>query len=602
MKTNKYPTKWNFKLLLGKEGEKGLDKISQKAQEESAKFVGKWKDRTDYLEKPEALKEALDDFEYWARNYSADNTANNYYSLRLAQNQNDTKLKAKANLAQDRAIKIINDIQFFSLRLGKASDDKQKEFLESPLLAPYHHFLEQLFATAKYNLSEPEEKILNLESQSAYGAWVQMTSGFIAKEERELKVGGKKIKKNLEEILTLASHEKKAIRDQAAAAFNDILAKYVEVAEAEMNAILGSKKVTDELRGLSRPDLPRHLSDDIDTEIVDIMLAEVSGKNSIANRFYALKAKLLGQKKLAYHERTVPIGQADKEISYGESVALVKKVFTNLDPEFRTIYERFLRDGQFDVFPVKNKSGGAFCASGLLTHPTYILLNYTNRLSDALTIAHEVGHGINNELQRKKQNELNFSVPLSTAEVASTFMEDFVLKEVVREETSEKKKLAIAMMKLNSDISTIFRQVACYRFEQELHKTFRAKGYLSKDEIGKLFLAEMKKYMGPAVSQSPGAENWWVYWSHIRNFFYVYSYASGLLISKALQNKVKKDPAFIAEVKEFLSAGSSASPKDIFAKMGIDITDRHFWRAGLAEIDEQLTQAEKLAKKLKYKI
>jgi oligoendopeptidase F len=156
-------------------------------------------------------------------------------------------------------------------------------------------------------------------------------------------------------------------------------------------------------------------------------------------------------------------------------------------------------------------------------------------------------------------------------------------------------------MKLNSDVSTIFRQVACYRFEQELHQTFRAKGYLSKNEIGKIFLKHMKSYMGPTVIQSPGAENWWVYWSHIRNFFYVYSYASGLLISKAMQNKVKQDPAFIEKVKVFLAAGSSASPKDIFAKMGIDITDKKFWTNGLTEIDGQLKEAEKLAKKLKYK-
>jgi oligoendopeptidase F len=155
------------------------------------------------------------------------------------------------------------------------------------------------------------------------------------------------------------------------------------------------------------------------------------------------------------------------------------------------------------------------------------------------------------------------------------------------------------MQKLNDDISSIFRQAACYRFEQELHGEFRKRGYLSKDELGKLFQKHMASYMGKYVEQSPGSENWWVYWNHIRYFFYVYSYASGLLISKSLQNSVKRDPAFINKVKEFLSAGLSASPKSIFNRLGIDITDKQFWDRGLDEVEKLLNETTLLAKKLK---
>jgi oligoendopeptidase F len=108
----------------------------------------------------------------------------------------------------------------------------------------------------------------------------------------------------------------------------------------------------------------------------------------------------------------------------------------------------------------------------------------------------------------------------------------------------------------------------------------------------------MSAYMGDYVEQSPGSENWWIYWSHIRSFFYVYSYASGLLISKSLQNSVKKNLSFISKVKEFLSAGLSDSPKAIFMRLGIDITDRIFWIKGLAEVEKLLEDTTTLAKKL----
>ena len=154
------------------------------------------------------------------------------------------------------------------------------------------------------------------------------------------------------------------------------------------------------------------------------------------------------------------------------------------------------------------------------------------------------------------------------------------------------------MMKLNDDVSTIFRQVACYKFEQALHQEFRDKGYLSKEDIGRLFQKHMAAYMGDSVLQSIGSENWWVYWSHIRMFFYVYSYASGLLISKSLQNSVKQDRVFIEKVKEFLSAGKSDSPKNIFQKLGVDITKKEFWDKGLDEVEALLQETTTLAKKL----
>jgi oligoendopeptidase F len=177
-------------------------------------------------------------------------------------------------------------------------------------------------------------------------------------------------------------------------------------------------------------------------------------------------------------------------------------------------------------------------------------------------------------------------------------MEDFVLREILRHSDDEL-RLAIMMTKLNDDVSTVFRQVACYNFETELHSEFRQKGYLSKEEIGKLFKKHMSSYMGDFVEQSEGSENWWVYWSHIRHFFYVYSYASGLLISKSLQSSVKNNPGFILKVKDFLSAGLSDSPRNIFMRLGIDISDREFWGNGLEEVESLLEETTSLARKLR---
>lgn len=589
---------WNLAPLFAGDDDPSVERKRKHIEQKSYQFINSWNNRRDYLKDPLILKQALDEYEEWKRWCGTDGDEGYYFYLRSQQDQNDPKLKARLNKIEDFSRKLGNDIQFFYLRIAKIPRQRQELFLRHEALEKYRHFLDRIFAESRYLLSESEEKILNLASATSYANWVRMTSGFLAKEERSVLLeDGRKEIQSFSGILSLMNSRKKGVRDAAARAFNDVLSRHAETAEAELNSVLAHKKVEDELRKVPRPDLSRHISDDIDSDVVDALVRSVSDRFGISSRYYALKAKLLNVRRLRYHERNVDYGTIQTRYSYDKTLRMMRAVCRKLDPEFLRILEDFERNGQFDVYPAKGKANGAFCAHHLISQPTFILLNHTDKLHDVLTFAHELGHGINNELIRKKQHSLNFGTPTSTAEVASTFMEDFVLEEILRESDAEQ-RLAIMVMKLNDDISTIFRQIACYRFEQELHHDYRQKGYLSKEEIGGLFQTHMAAYMGSAVEQSPGSENWWVYWSHIRYFFYVYSYASGLLISKSLQRSVKESPGHIGQVKEFLSAGLAESPKNIFAKLGIDITDCGFWDQGLDEVEQHLVETERLAKDL----
>jgi oligoendopeptidase F len=589
---------WNLKHLFQNDDDPMIAEKRIIVEKKSYEFINAWENRKDYLHDPAILKQALDSYEVWRGDFSSDGDEGYYFWLRTTQDQNDPKLKAKFNMIEHFSKKIENDIQFFSLRIAKIPAKQQKKFLEYAGLRGYRHYLERLFAESKYLLGEPEEKIMNLKSSTSYYNWVKMTSSFLAKEESKVLLeNGKRESKPFSVIASLLNSKNKQVRNTAAKSFNEILKKHADIAEAEINSVLAHKKSDDEIRGMPRPDMARHINDDIDTEIVDSLISAVSERFDISSQYYALKAKLLKVKKLKYHERNVEYGNINRKYTYHDSIKLIRKVLKNLDGKFHTIFDNFLINEQFDVFPRKGKVNGAFCAHQLVSQPTFILLNHTDRLNDVLTLAHELGHGINNELIREKQNALNFGTPTSTAEVASTFMEDFVLQEILKHADDEL-RLSIMMMKLNDDVSTIFRQVACYRFEQALHHDFRQKGYLSREEIGILFQEHMSAYMGNAVEQSPGSENWWVYWSHIRSFFYVYSYAGGLLISKSLQKSVKDDPVFISKVKEFLSAGLSDSPKNIFLNLGIDITDKRFWNKGLDEVSMLLYDTKRLAQKL----
>lgn len=590
-------TTWDLSPLLASDNDPKIKQYRQEFQEAVDAFTKKWSQRDDYLKDPVILLEALSQLEQLAR-MKVNGGELYYFGLRTSVDSIDPHLKAKENQAleftQQQGIKL----QFFPLKVGTTPAKQQPAMLADKGLQPYRHWLERQFEMAKHSLSEAEEKILTLKATPAHSLWVQMTSDAITQDERKVvDESGTTITATEEQLEALMSSQQKPVRDGAAKAFNAMLADHLDMAVAEVNAILGNKKIDDELRGFERPDQARHASDDLDSRVVDALIAAVSGRQAVSQRFYKLRAQLVGLPHLAYHERSLKYGDDTITYAYPEAAQLISDTFDDLDSEFGDIFRSFLQKGQIDAFPRKGKRGGAFCAHYGLEHPSYVLLNHTDKLRDVTTIAHEMGHAINNELIRKQQNELNFGTPMATAEVASTFMEDFVTQRLLKEADPEA-ELVLRVEQLDGMISSVFRQAAFYRFEQALHQRFRKDGYVPGDQIGELFRQELAAYMGPTFQGLQDAVNWWTYVPHFRNFFYVYSYASGTLISKSLQAQVKQDKRFIEKVKVFLAAGLSRSPQEIFAAMGIDILDAGFWERGLDQIDAYLTETEALAKKL----
>lgn len=580
-------TEWNLKQLYKSIDDPQIEKDIKISKEKVLSFIKKWKKNKEYLKDPQILKEALDDFEKLNEEPGIYDKPTYYFLLLNNLDQTDTKVKGKLNKLRKLSTDLHNQIQFFELNLSKVKKEQQEKILKSPLLKEYKHYLESLFKEGTFLLTDKEEKIFNLMGKTSHSNWVNMVSELLSKQKLEvLNEDNEKIEISYNEIAKYLNSQNKEVRDYAAKEFNKVNERYSEIAEFEINSVLERKQRSDEYRKVPRPDLLRHIGDDIESEIVDTLLEVVSNHFTIPQEYYRRKAKLLNQKKLGYHERNVPLGKIETEYGYDDSIELIRKTFKNIDVEFYNIVKGLSLNGQYDVFPKQNKSGGAFCITVSKKLPTFVMLNHNKKLYDVLTIAHESGHAIHSTMS-KTQNSLSSSYPTSLAEVASTFFEDFVLEEILKD-ADDDLRFNILAEKLNSDISSIFRQIAFYKFEKDLHREFRKRGYLSKEDISEIFCKHMTSYLGDAVKKDAGMKNGWIYWSHLRMFFYVYSYASGLLISKGLQSMVREDGNNIQLVKEFLRAGSTKSPKDLFKGMGIDITKKDIWLRGIESIRKDL--------------
>ncbi len=582
-------TTWNLSLLYKSEKDPQIEKDLKSIEKVCEQFEKKYKGK-DFTSGAKKLLPALKDYKKLVEVMNGHKPWW-YFSLKRDLNSKDEIASAKATQHSERITKAGNKITFFQLEIGRIPRSKQSGFLKEKSLSEYRYLLKNVFEKAKYNLTEKEEQLASLLAQPGYGMWLSGQSKLLSSQVVEFK--GKKLP--VPEAVGILAGLPIKDRHALSKEINSVLKKISHFAEAELNAAYTFKKIMDERRGFKKPYSATVLEHENDEKTVEGLVAMVTKSFHISKRFYKLHAKLLGEKKLSMSDRAVPIGKISKKFDFGSAVGLVKKGFAKIDQKYAKILEEFLANKQIDVYPRQGKRGGAYCwGSG--TNPTFVLLNHTENINSVETLAHEMGHAFHTELS-KAQGPLYSEYSTAVAEVASTFFEQVVAEELEKELSAEE-NITLLHSRLLGDMATIFRQIAFFNFEVELHKRIRSEGQISKEELAKLMNKHLISYLGEAFEAEEDDGYFFVQISHIRRFFYVYSYAYGQLISRALFENWKADHSYTGKIEKFLKAGGSMSPKDIFKSIGINTADPKFFEAGLKGIERDIDKLEKLSKTL----
>ncbi len=581
----KIKTNWDLGLLYKSSKDQNIEKDIHKIEEACLKFEKKYRGK-DYLSSPEKLFKALEDYEELNRDFQG-HKPYYYFSIRTELNSEDTEALALATKIEQRINLVSNKIKFFNLEIGKLEQKKQNLFLNHPKLASHKYFLYKIFRAAKYKLSEKEEQLASLLSQTSYSMWTDSMQKILSKQTVELKGKQVPISEASGKLQNLPKEERKKLQER----INEKLKSVSHTAESEINAIYNYKKIMDERRGYENAYTSTVIKYENQEKDVENLVSLITRNFKISHRFYKLHTKLLKEKKIFYHDRAVKIGKISKKFSFEKSVDIVRKALGNVDKEYIEIFDSYLSKGQIDVYPKKGKRGGAFCSkTGNL--PTFVLLNHTDDIRSVETMGHEMGHAIHGEMTQTQP--LRYQLfPISTAEVASTFFEQ-VTQEEIENNLSDKEKIIMLHNRIAGDIQTIFRQIACFNFEKELHERIREEGQISASDMAKLMKKHLESYLGDTVEVTEGDGYSFISWHHIRSYFYVYSYAYGQIISKSLFENWRKDPIYAGKVKQFLKAGKSMSPEDIFESIGIDTSKPDFFLSGLKSIEKDISRLEKL--------
>jgi oligoendopeptidase F len=291
------------------------------------------------------------------------------------------------------------------------------------------------------------------------------------------------------------------------------------------------------------------------------------------------------------------IATSETEFGFTEARELVLDSYSSFSPDLASIAERFFDEHWIDAPVRPGKRPGAFCAYTVPTHHPYVLLNWTARRRDVLTLAHELGHGIHAYLARP-QGVFHQGTPLTLAETASVFGETVTFGRLLSATTDPHERLALLAENLEGQIATVFRQIAMNRFEDAVHRARREEGELSVEDFNAHWVASQSAMLGDSVELTEGYHTWWSYIPHfIATPGYVYAYAYGQLLALAVYAQYEERGAeFVPKYLELLAAGGSRSPEELGSIVGVDLTDPAFWDGGLDIVERQLQLTEAAAK------
>ncbi|HEY8336589.1 MAG TPA: M3 family oligoendopeptidase [Tardiphaga sp.] len=479
---------------------------------------------------------------------------------------------------------------FFGLELNRVDDAVIEQAMQTPELGHYRPWIEDSRKDKPYQLEDRVEQLFHEKSQTGYGAFNRLFDQTIAG--LRFKVAGKELA--IEPTLTMLQDRLPAKRKAAGQA----LAKTFKANERTFalitNTLAKDKEISDRWRGFQDVADSRHLNNRVEREVVDALVSSVrAAYPRLSHRYYALKARWFGKKKLAHWDRNAPLPfAATGSIPWAEAENMVLTAYTAFSPEMSAIAKRFFTDRWIDAAVRPGKAPGAF------SHPTtpsahpYVLMNYQGKPRDVMTLAHELGHGVHQVLAAKN-GALMAPTPLTLAETASVFGEMLTFKRLLSQTKSARQRQALLAGKVEDMINTVVRQIAFYSFERAIH-TERRNGELTAARIGEIWMSVQQESLGPAIDIRPGYENFWMYIPHfIHSPFYVYAYAFGdCLVNSLYAVYENAQDGFAERYLAMLAAGGTKHYSELLMPFGLDAKDPKFWDGGLSVISGMIDELE----------
>jgi oligoendopeptidase F len=507
----------------------------------------------------------------------------------------DTNDPARAKFfadTQERITAASSHLLFFTLELNRIDDAQIEAAMADPALGRYRPWIEDVRKEKPYQLEDRVEQLLHEKSVTAAGAWRRLFDQTVAG--LRFAVAGKTL--TLEPTLSLLQDPRAATRKAAAGALARTFGGELRVFTLITNTLAKDKEIADRWRGFADVADARHLANRVEREVVEALVTAVrAAYPRLSHRYYALKARWFGKKRLAHWDRNAPLPKIpERRIAWSDAKDTVLAAYAAFSPRMATIAERFFTERWIDAPVRPGKAPGAFSHPTVPSAHPYVLLNFQGRPRDVMTLAHELGHGVHQVLAAPN-GALMARTPLTLAETASVFGEMLTFRRLLAATADRAQRKAMLARKVEDMINTVVRQIAFYTFERRVHLE-RKNGELTAERLGAIWLEVQAESLGPAIALEPGYETFWTYIGHfIHAPFYVYAYAFGDCLVNSLYAVYEGAHAGFAErYLALLAAGGSKHHSELLAPFGLDARDPAFWDGGLSLLERMIGELEEL--------
>ncbi|WP_298970094.1 M3 family oligoendopeptidase [uncultured Roseobacter sp.] len=491
---------------------------------------------------------------------------------------------------QEKITNFTTPLVFFTLEINRLADDHLDGlYAQNADLARYKPVFDKVRAMKPYQLSDELEKFLH-DLGVVGDAWERLFDETIAG--LDFEVEGEAL--NIEGTLNLLTDPERPKREAAARELAEVFAENIKTFARVHNTQAKEKEIIDRWRGMETAQLGRHLSNQVEPEVVEALRnAVVEAYPKLSHRYYELKRKWLGLDKMQVWDRNAPLPMEDNRIvNWDQAEKTVMDAYNAFDPRMGQIAEPFFRKGWIDAAVKPGKAPGAFAHPTVTNVHPYVMLNYLGKPRDVMTLAHELGHGVHQVLAAE-QGEMLSSTPLTLAETASVFGEMLTFRKMLDGAKDPAQRKVMLAGKVEDMINTVVRQIAFYDFECKLHAARRG-GELTPEDINALWMSVQAESLGPAFEFMEGYETFWAYIPHfVHSPFYVYAYAFGDGLVNALYAVYAEgDEGFEEKYFDMLKAGGSKHHKELLAPFGLDASDPAFWDKGLSMISGFIDELE----------
>lgn len=522
-----------------------------------------------------------------------------YASLLNEADQSDSTAQDKVNRAMMAYTQVGAATSFYVPELLSIPDEKINSWIEKKEFDDYRIYVKKILHGKPHVLSEKEERIMALQSESAQTASntfsllsdVDMNFGTVT-------VDGKELPLTHGTWSNFLENQNREVRKEAYEKFYAVYENHANTLASLYSGSVANDVFHARARGY-KSSLDAALYGDKVPESVYRNLIETVHKNlEPLHRFYSLRKKILGVDELRHYDVYVPLVKSVKtKISYEESVETVRKALSVLGKDYTDTLCGGLLGGWVDRYENKGKNSGAF-SSGCYRGYPYILLNYDDEtIRDVYTMAHEGGHSMHSWFSVHNNPFMCYEYTIFEAEVASTFNEELVFEYMYNEAQKKgDKNLAVYLlaMRANDILATLYRQTMFAEFELKAHESVENGQPLTTENLRGMYRKLLELYFGPEMHFEESSDMEGLRIPHFYNAFYVYKYATGISASLALAKRVTEGGEKEREdYFKFLKSGGSRYPIESLKVAGVDMESTEPVQAALDTFKSIVDRLEK---------